>query len=333
LPFDRIVRTPTFYFKEIGLEQGLMLPGLNKTLAFSILVSMLFCLPANVDGQQNRRPRKPSVSKIKKTIKKLKPLATKLEDPKPGQWLDSHDEEGQTFSQYLRFRPNVLTEERYKLYVQPIGEFSEKQKELVTLSAEFLSIYFNCEVETLDVKDESEIPDSAKRIHPSWGDKQLLTGHILDEILAPELLDDAFAEIAFTTSDLWPGDGWNFVFGYASFRDRVGVWSLYRYGDPDESDESFQLALSRAIKVASHETGHMFSIKHCIKYQCNMQGSNSLPESDSQPQHLCPECHAKILFATRADPVERYRKLIEFCEKHGLEEEVEFYKAAKAKLE
>lgn len=272
-------------------------------------------------------------AKIKKTIRQLKPLHEEIGETQPGDWLNSHEEKGQTFQQYVRIRPNILTRQRNKLYIQPIGEFSEEQIRLIKLSHEFLGIYFNCEVETLETKSEKDIPADAQRDHPSWGDHQLLTSHILEEILAPKLPDDAFATIAFTSSDLWPGKGWNFVFGYASFRQRVGVWSLYRYGDPTKSDEDFKNCLQRTLKVATHETGHMFSIRHCIAYQCNMQGSNSLPESDRQPTHLCPECHAKILYATGADPIKRYEKLIEFCKSHQLTQEMQFFQKSKAELE
>ena len=177
-----------------------------------------------------------SVSKIKRTIPKLRSLHTKLGKPEAGQWLATHDEKGQTFSQYRKSKPNVLAGRRRKLYVQPIGDFTETDVELIAASAEFLSIYFNCEVVTNETLSESVIPESAQRTHPSWGVHQLLTSHILDEVLAPELPADAFATIAFTKSDLWPGKGWNFVFGYAAFRDRVGVWSLARFGDPEESE-------------------------------------------------------------------------------------------------
>ena len=297
----------------------------------AMAVVLIFQFPSNHLLGQSKRPL--SVPAVKKTIKKLASLSEKLDEPQPGEWLSAHKETGQTFAQYLRIRPNVFSASRNKLYIQPIGEFSEKQNELVKRSAEFLSIYFNCQVETLATKDETGIPEKAKRIHPHWGDAQLLTSHILEKVLVPELPRDAFAVIAFTTSDLWPGDGWNFVFGYASFRERVGVWSLYRYGDPNESEEAFRKCLARTLKVASHETGHMFSIQHCIAYQCNMQGSNSLPESDGQPIHLCPECHAKIVYATGCDPVLRYAKLIQFCRIHGLNEELKFYQSAKSQLE
>ena len=274
-----------------------------------------------------------SVSKIKRTIPKLRSLHTKLGKPEAGQWLATHDEKGQTFSQYRKSKPNVLAGRRRKLYVQPIGDFTETDVELIAASAEFLSIYFNCEVVTNETLSESVIPESAQRTHPSWGVHQLLTSHILDEVLAPELPADAFATIAFTKSDLWPGKGWNFVFGYAAFRDRVGVWSLARFGDPEESEAAKKKCLLRTIKVATHETGHMFSIQHCIKYQCNMQGSNSLDESDEQPLYLCPQCHAKILYATGCEPVDRYKKLVEFYEKHELKDQKEYFQQAISRLQ
>ena len=280
-----------------------------------------------------QKQRSVSISAIKKTIKKLKPLHSPIPKPQPGEWLATQRESGQTFAQWLRIKPIILTPARKKLYVQPIGEFTDKQTEIIKLSADFLAIYFNCEVTTLETMDESKIADRAKRKHPTWGDSQLLTSYILDDVLAPKLPGDAFAVIAFTSSDLWPGDGWNFVFGFASFRDRVGVWTIYRNGDPTKGEDAFAQCLRRTIKIATHETGHMFSIQHCIKYQCNMQGSNSLPEADAQPLHLCPECHAKILLATSCDPVARYEKLITFCQTHNLKTELDFFRAAKAQLE
>ncbi len=42
---------------------------------------------------------------------------------------------------------------------------------------------------------------------------------------------DAAALIAFTNYDLYPGETWHFVFGQATFSERVGVYSLYRLSD------------------------------------------------------------------------------------------------------
>ena len=273
------------------------------------------------------------LSSIKRTIRKLRPLHAELGDPESGDWLDSHKERGQTFSQYLRIRPNVLTRQRSKLYIQPIGSFSQRQQELIQFITEYLSIYFNCPVMLLETKDESGIPESAQRDDPTLGTHQLLTSHLLERVLAPNLPADAFALIAFTSSDLWPGDGWNFVFGYATYRDRVGVWSLNRLGDPDSSQSAFTRCLTRTIRIATHEGGHMFFLRHCIAYPCNMQGSNTLAESDRQPIALCPQCYAKVLFATGANPIDRYARLIQFCETHNLGDQANFFKRSKAALE
>lgn len=301
-------------------------------VSFIWLASTSFSL--GVCQQQSSRQFRPlSVPSLKKTTKQLKPINKLLGEPQPGQWLAHQKESGQSFSEYLRSRPLTLTPARHTLYVQPIGNFNPSQQKIIKLSSEYLSIYFSCPVKILDPQSENEIPATAKRTHPTQGNHQLLTSHLLEKQLAPQLPSDAFALIAFTASDLWPGDGWNFVFGYASFRERVGVWSLSRFGDPASDPESFRRCLERTCKLATHETGHMFSIKHCTLYACNMQGSNSLQESDSQPVHLCPECHAKIIFATQADPVKRIDNLISFSQRHGLKQEIEFLKKAKKILD
>jgi archaemetzincin len=185
--------------------------------------------------------------------------------------------------------------------------------------------YFVLAVKVRDNLPLRLIPAKARRKHPAWGMEQVLTGYVLQQVLAPRLPNDAVASIALTTSDLWPGEGWNFVFGQASLNQRVGVWSIYRNGDPDESEDAFRLCLLRTLKVATHETGHMFSLTHCTFYECNMCGSNSLAEADRQPLWLCPVCLAKLCRATGADPVKRFRGLSEFCKTNGLKQEHEFF--------
>ena len=91
---------------------------------------------------------------------------------------------------------------------------------------------------------------------------------------------------------------------------------------------SFGAAAEPLLKTATHETGHMFSMPHCTAYECNMCGSNHRKESDRHPLYLCPECHAKVSWATAAAPVARYRRLAEFCQKYGLKVERSYFKKA-----
>ena len=118
------------------------------------------------------------------------------------------------------------------------------------------------------------------------------------------------------------------MFGQASLRERVGVWSIHRNGDPDKDAASFRICLLRTLKTATHETGHMFSMLHCTAYECNLCGSNHRAESDRRPLALCPECLAKVCWACRADPLERFGRLSAFCKAHGLKGEAATYDRA-----
>lgn len=172
-------------------------------------------------------------------------------------------------------------------------------------------------------------PLSVKDSRPSKYGKaeQIRTGYLMEDVLKPILPADAAALIAFTDKDLFPDESMNYVFGQASLADRVGVWSLYRLGD----HASYDVFLRRTLKIAAHETGHMFSMRHCIKYECVMSGTNYLGETDRRPIDACPECSAKIWWLTGAEPAARYKKLAEFCRTNGLiEESGEFTRKAAA---
>ena len=256
---------------------------------------------------------------------KLLPLQTRLAKPRPGEWLAEHSEPGQTYQQYLRSRPVAPDKKRRAIYVQPLGDFTRTQRKIISLTAEYMHVYFDLPVKTQEDLPLKLIPASARRKHPSWGMNQILSTYVLDSVLAPRLPKDAMASIAFTASDLWPGEGWNFVFGQASLSDRVGVWSIYRNGDPEAGDEEFRLCLVRTLKVATHETGHMFSMQHCTLFECNMCGSNHLAESDRHPLWVCPHCMAKLCWATGADPQRQLERLAAFSKANGLKKEQEFY--------
>lgn len=279
-------------------------------------------------GSENPLTDSEHVRALKTAMEKLRPLHKKLGKPGPVDWLTFHDEPGQTFDEYLHFRPVTPNGKRRAICIQPLGDFTRTQRRIVDLTAQFMGLYFSRPVTVAADLPLSIIPNRARREHPAWHVKQILTTYVLDKVLRPRLPKDAAVYLALTTSDLYPAEDWNFVFGQASLRERVGVWSIYRNGDPDESEAGFRLCLLRTIKTATHETGHMFSMQHCTAYECNMCGSNSRAESDRRPLALCPECLAKVCWATGADPVARYRKLAAFAKENGLEAQETAYRKA-----
>ena len=283
-----------------------------------LLLAALMIAPGADAGRDRERAMLPE------PYPKLLPLHEKLPPPQPGEWLAEHAEAGQTFQEYVRSKPVKPDGRRRTIYVQPLGQFTRTQRQIIDLTASYMEIYFGLPVKVQEGLPLRIIPRRARRTHPAWGDDQILTTYVLDELLLPRLPEDAVALIAFTTSDLWPGEGWNFVFGQASLNQRVGVWSIYRNGDPEESGDSFRLCLRRTLRTATHETGHMLSLAHCIFYQCNMCGSNHRAEADRHPLWLCPQCLAKLCWATGADPARRYRRLAEFFQENGFAAEREF---------
>jgi len=244
--------------------------------------------------------------------------------PNPGDWLYEHPESGQTYKDYINSNPNKPDSKRNKIYLKPLGSFPEGASPSLGKLKEYVSAFFSSEVELLplfDIKDAK----LTTRINPYTERQQILTTDILN-LLKKNLLDDAFCLMAITMEDLYPHQTWNFVFGQASLRERVGVYSFARY-DPafygkERGKDYKKLILWRSCKVLAHEIGHQFGIEHCIFYGCVMNGSNHLQESDARPHHICPVDLRKLQYSVEFDIVERYKKLQQFYEECGFEKEV-----------
>lgn len=251
-----------------------------------------------------------------------------LEKPQPGEWLDSVNENSQSFRSYEKSSPNLPDGTRKVLYLLPLGDFNPGGRApSLEVLREYLSLFFSMEARLLPAEAETG-PNAKRRINKESGQPQLLTPDIL-KWLPGKLPADAYAMLAVTLTDLYPKESWNFVFGEATFKARVGVFSLAR-NDPAffiggaglESPPSVKaLILRRACVTLSHESGHMFGWAHCRYYKCLMGGSGSLDESDRTATALCPVCLHKLHFAKAFDPVQRQQNLLAFFEHHGLSED------------
>ena len=246
-----------------------------------------------------------------------------MDQPKDGDWLAEHKEDGQTFAKFVNANPIRPDSDRNKLYLQPLGRFRDGRSPAQDLLKAYAESFFAMEV----IRRPALAIENTKFTHrknPYSGNRQILTRDILI-LLKKNLPSDAFCMLAITMEDLYPDPSWNFVFGQASMRERVGVFSFARY-DPSfyrqNGTNGYQkLLLHRSCKVLAHETGHMFNLAHCIFFRCVMNGSNHLQESDTRPQFLCPVCLRKLQFSIGFDFLERYRKLLLFYQAVGFEDE------------
>jgi archaemetzincin len=249
---------------------------------------------------------------------------TPLGPPAPGDWRAAHPEPEQTFDGFVASGPHRPTDARRTIYVVALGGGAKTQELLPTI-IDYGERFFGLPTRELPGLALDAVRPT-QRDNPYTGERQLLTTDILD-YLRRHLPDDAYCLIAFTEIDLYPDPSWNFVFGQASLTDRVGVWSVARYADPDPL-----VARERALKIMAHEIGHMFGLAHCGHYACVMNGANNLPESDRAPHHLCPVCLRKLQWSTAFDPAARYRQLEDFYRREGLVDEADFVAARRAAI-
>lgn len=266
---------------------------------------------------------------------KLVPLHKKMGKIQPGDWLETHPEKNLTLVEYIHKNPVRPDPVRNKIYVQPIGNFTAKEIVLIQLTAQYLEAFYGLKTVIRERWNPQIIPKKNRRIvkqlpvfnkdssailsyYDDTTSEQLHTHYILHDLLKPNLPKDATVMIALCDNDLYPEETWNYVFGQASLKDRVGVWSFFRFGDSSNPNQ-FNEVLLRTLKVASHETGHMFSIKHCSRYHCVMNGSNHLGETDLKPTWLCPDCLEKFCWNFDIAPLDWLKRMKAFWVKNNFQ--------------
>ena len=233
-------------------------------------------------------------------------------DPQEGDWLAKYPEQHQSFDLFLKQRPNRPDQERGTIYLLPLDEFEEYVPQLEDLR-DFMQRYFAMPTKVLP-RHTFPMQRITERISPQTQRTQWLTSDLLAE-LKPLLPQNGYCMLGVTMTDLYPKPEWNYVFGQATLKDRVGIYSFSRF-DPkfwgeERTPEARVPMLQRSCQLIAHETGHMFGLRHCVYYQCAMNGCNNQPESDSHPLGTCPVCTRKLHWSIGFDPVQRERELAE----------------------
>lgn len=225
--------------------------------------------------------------------------------PAPGDWLGMHEEHGQSLAEFRAAPPRRPTGTRADLVLARLGTPGAEQRRVLALTAIYLETFYGIPTRFGPDLELASIPSRARRATRGFG-LQVQSRYVLDSMLVASRPPDAFAYVALSTLDLYPEQDWNFVFGQALPSEGVGVWSMARFDDPRDPSGK-DLLLTRTLHTAAHEMGHLLGLPHCIAYECLMNGSNSLPESDARPLELCPVCMAKVCGLLSLDPAARAR--------------------------
>jgi len=252
----------------------------------------------------------------------IKSNDVKLGEPVFGEWLYSHKEKGQSFKHFMKTPHVVPSKEENIIYLKPIGEFNSVQVKQIELVRQYLQIFFQLETKVLKNVSNDIIPENARRIG-DVGQEQFLAGYILNNVLKEEApLHKGIALMAITEKDLYPKPEWNYVFGLASYRDRIAVSSIHRM----QIEADFNLCLERLLKICSHEIGHMFGLHHCIVANCVMNGTNSMWETDNHPIRLCSLCQRKLNSGFKYDNKKRLTELEKYFKENNLAKGTELVK-------
>jgi archaemetzincin len=261
----------------------------------------------------------PESDPLTPSIARILPLFKSKSPPQPGDWLIEHKEPGQTYAEFRAATPKRAVASYSTLRIVPIGPLSKGQGEVLAIVQDFMKAFFGLPLALDPMVPLDGIPENARRFQYFEGPDQLLTSYLLNDVLMKRRQPKDAAVLGITASDLWPGPGWNFVFGQASLKERVGVWSMARNGDPDGREGMRRICALRTVMTATHETGHMFGIRHCTRYECGMNGSNNGDERDRQPLEFCPECQPKLWWTLNLDPLKRSQALEAVAKRHGFD--------------
>jgi archaemetzincin len=226
----------------------------------------------------------------------------RLAPPRKGEWRSLFHEPEQTFEDFVAACAKRPTAERRSFVLQPIGDVAGRSGPTLDRMVDYAAAFFGLQARRAPV-----LPLFEKAYVGTRGqyNSSMILGDLADRAPA-----DAVIYLGVSDVDLF-ARGKKFVFGEGSLEGRAGVCSLARL----ESSER------RALKLMTHEAGHLLSIAHCVTHRCVMQGSNSLEESDGHPLHLCPQDLRKLEWSCGVDRRERTRRLEAFYRRQGWEAE------------
>jgi len=73
---------------------------------------------------------------------------------------------------------------------------------------------------------------------------------------------------------------------------KCGVFSIGRFMKIKKF--CMEMTVFRSCKTMVHELGHLFGLRHCVYFSCNMNGSNTTREAGEKSFRLCPICLKKL---------------------------------------
>src|SRR4029450_1670246 len=136
----------------------------NQFMIRGIVLIALSACPLALPGC-NRRPvvREPPGLPLAGLEDSLRPISLPLGPIGPGDWLSAHQEDRQTFAQYLQLRPKRRSNELTTIYLLLLGDFSPEQREILETTQRYLGVFYQTPVKVHRELPLVVIPDEGRR--------------------------------------------------------------------------------------------------------------------------------------------------------------------------
>ncbi|MDR1520419.1 MAG: archaemetzincin [Planctomycetota bacterium] len=249
-------------------------------------------------------------------------LARRLGAPRPDDWRSLVREPEQDFGQFVRNSRRASG----ALVIQPIGDLPADQRRAVGHILDSLSAFFGMRAVCSAPIPLAGLPPQCFRT--GGGVRQINAEALMALVLGPLVEGDVCSVIAVTNLDIYPGGNWPFAgaFGWSSFESGTAVVSTAMILDRSRADRGRNLL--RLTKLALHEATHTFGLKHCSRFNCLMNGTGNIRESDAKTLALCPDCLAKLSLVTGRGPELHIEDMFGLCRAKGFSGDARYYQLA-----
>ncbi len=105
---------------------------------------------------------------IRSAGRAIAPLHEPIRATEKGDWLDEHEEPGQSFEEYCHSDPVLPTQVRTTMYLQPLGEFDPARVAAIVATAELLQTFYGMPVRLLDRMNLAWVPPQAEDEMKIW---------------------------------------------------------------------------------------------------------------------------------------------------------------------
>ncbi|WP_028981376.1 archaemetzincin [Sporocytophaga myxococcoides] len=239
-----------------------------------------------------------------------------------------------SLTEFILSNPNKRDSVRKIIYLQPLGNMSDKVAGIIKEEINYLKSFFQLEVKILGNISFEEIKNRKVETRLVSEDdlgyynkfksssvnltEQINANSLIENYLKNNVPTDAVAVLGITEHDLYL-PRMNFIYGSSYLKNRMGIISTYRIA------EDYEESKMNIRKVVTKQIANLFSIPNVKDYVCVLNFHNNIEQLRAGTLLISPVALAKLKYAIGFDYTQRFSDLKEFYHSEGNEAMEEYY--------